>query len=321
MQNKQSRAANLARTLGNIHRQGSRPNIFVFATPRSGSTWLMEFLNQQAGTKACSELFNFRREGVKSYFKTEDWGILYENPMNPLVERYIEDIYAGKSSVGFLNIFPFRHKYYRVLSDRIVFKVLHGMEDRINWIKDTFEAKVILLLRHPIAVSLSRETFPRLDIFLNSDYSRNFTPEQLKYGRHILENGSKMEKGMLSWCLQNAVPLREANEDWVVVSFEQLNTEAARLIPILNEKLDLDTGNIDELLDQLNRPSSSSSKSDKETQQKLKESDPNDKTWLIEKWRSKVSVEEEQKLMEVLELFEIDYYEAGSFVPNKKYWL
>jgi hypothetical protein len=52
----------LVKALTNVHRQGPLPNVFLFATPRSGSTWLMEIIASQPGFKYYDEPLNPRRE-------------------------------------------------------------------------------------------------------------------------------------------------------------------------------------------------------------------------------------------------------------------
>lgn len=315
---KTSKTADLIRAYGNIHRQGEAPNIFLFASPRSGSTWLMQILHSQPGTKICSEPFDLRRPGVAQYFGTEDWGALYQEPVNPRIEQYLNNIIADDKSIGFLNMFPFRHEHYRFKTDRIVFKVLHALEDRLDWIKDTYQAKVIWLLRHPIAVSLSREVSPRLDAFLQSDYTRHFNAEQLAYARKLAENGTEMEKNMLDWCLQNAVTLKQVSEDWIVLTYEQLTVEPELALQYLQAELHL--SGVEDMKAQLLKPSSSTVKSDAETQARLQEEGA-DRTWLIEKWRKKVDEQQEYRLMEILDVFEMDVYTPGSYMPTEAYLL
>ena len=52
------------RSVSNRHRPGTRPNVFVFTTPRSGSTWLMELIQTQPHFKQCSEPLNLRMPGI-----------------------------------------------------------------------------------------------------------------------------------------------------------------------------------------------------------------------------------------------------------------
>ncbi|WNJ19754.1 sulfotransferase domain-containing protein [Pontibacter sp. G13] len=318
---KNSAVANFIRTYSNIHIQGDKPNIFLFSTPRSGSTWLKELLYTQPGMKYFNEPFNIRTEHIRKYLKVEDWADLYEPETLPRIQSYLNAIVTGKKEVGFRNAFPFKDNY-RLITKRIVFKVLHACEDRINFIRDEVGGKMLVLLRHPIPVSLSREYYPRLEAFLDTAYNRHFTDEQLAFARNIVQNGSKLEKGVLSWCLQNMVPLRDRQDDWVVLTYEQLTLNPAPIIDLLCDVLELDDP--EKVKANLNKPSGSTHKSDKATQERLKaakKTGDDDRTWMVEKWRKKVNEEEEAHLMEILKVFDIDAYEAGSFLPNQKYWI
>jgi hypothetical protein len=322
MNNREQRDHPLAdwvRAHSTFHRQGAKPNIFLFSTPRSGSTWAKELLNTQPGMKYCNEPFNLRSRAIRSYLGTDQWDDLYQDPISPKVVQYLDAIEAGKPETGFQNAFPFKENY-RLITQRIVYKVLHALEDRIDWVKDTYGAKVILLLRHPIAVALSREYCPRLETFVGSPYQRHFSAAQLQYAREVIEQGSQMDKLMLSWCLQNAVPLRQAQPDWTVMTYEQLTLNPEPIVDLLCDLLDLDDP--DRVKANLSKPSGSTHKSDAETQQALKAgSTQTDKRFLIEKWRKKVDEAEEARLMAMLSVFDIDAYQAGSFLPHQRYWL
>jgi hypothetical protein len=170
------------------------------------------------------------------------------------------------------------------MTRRIVFKIIHGGEDRINWFRDTFNGRIVYLLRHPIPVSLSREVYPTLKAFCDSDYRRHFTDEQLQYARKIIDSGTKLERGVLAWCLQNAVPLRDVSTDWAVIAYEQLVLDPALVIEHIALKLSLP--NPERMMNRLAIPSSSNWKSDEETRQVVEETER--RSWLVEKWRQKV---------------------------------
>ncbi len=316
-----SKISDLVRSYSNVHIQGEKPNIFLLATPRSGSTWLMELLHNQPKTKLCSEPLNLRNPNVRDFFGRDSWEVYYEEPINPKLEEYFERIIKGDPRMGFLNPFPFHRYKHRMITDRIVFKVLHGLEDRVDWLRERFQAEVILLLRHPIAVSLSREVFPKLEAYLQSDYARHFNEEQLALAREVLAKGSKMEKGMVSWCMQNAVALKLARQGSMILTYEQLTLEPENVLPALVNGLGLDQKYTEKMMKGSTRPSSSTSKSDEETQKMLKEGEEEEqRRFLVEKWRKKISEEEEEKLMSILDVFGIDVYRAGSFLPTENYW-
>lgn|GEM_PF-719928 len=306
----------IGRPLLNVHRPGSLPNVFVFSLPRSGSTWLMELVWSQPGFKHCNEPTDLRHPLVRKHLGINEWHDLYQATDRDQLRHYFEGFCEGR--LGFLNPRPF-YRYYRPYTNRIVFKIIHGCEDRLNWFADQFDGRVVYLVRHPIAVSLSREGFPTLQAMLSSNYRQHFSDAQLRYADAIAASGSKLEQGVLSWCLQTAMPLRQQRGDWVVVSYEQLILEPEPVIQELQRKLVLPKPQ--RMLEQLMTPSRSTWKSDGSTRQMLDGDQPARAQRLVEKWRDHVSPSEERRLMEILERFEIDVYTTGNALPSERVWI
>lgn len=307
------RIKDLVKSYSNIHLVGKSPNIFLFSTPRSGSTWLMELIWSQPGFKYCNEPLNLRNPQVRKYLGLQEWVELMKDGENLSLEKYIEGIISGK--ILFLNPNPFRHNY-RPFTNRVVFKVLHGGEDRMRWFQNSFNGKIIFLIRHPIPVSLSRKILPRLEAFLTSDYQYHFTSEQIRYAKEILRKGEFLEKAVLSWCIQNAIPLKNFDKDWTLITYEQLTLEPNSIIQLLKEKISLRASK--RMEESLTRPSAVKGLSDKETL-KFLESRTKERSWLVEKWKKRVDKETEIKLMEILKVFELDIYEVGNLMPKDSY--
>jgi hypothetical protein len=66
-------------------------------------------------------------------------------------------------------------------------------------------------------------------------------------------------------------------------------------------------------------PSETTWQSDDTTRQMFKQKNTNRNMYLIEKWRHKVSPEDEKAVMEMLPLFGLDIYQTGNFMPDYKY--
>lgn len=292
----------------NIHLADDSQNIFIFSTPRSGSTWLMELILTQPGFKPCNEPFNLWDPDVCRYFAQlgmTDWTDFHSHYGNHAMQEYIQGFCDGR--VRFKNPFFYRN-YFRLITHRIVFKILHAGEDRINWFRDTFNGRIVFLLRHPIAVSLSRKFYPRLGAFLNTEYREHFSETQLREAKKIVESGTKLEQGVLDWCLQNAVPLRHATSDWITISYEQLIIEPRPVIEALARRLALPQP--ERMMQRLTIPSASTHKCDEKTKEVLKNREGSNR-WVVEKWREKVTEEEERRAMEILEQFNVDVYQYG----------
>ncbi len=289
----------------------SEPNIFIFTMPRSGSTWLMELLVRQPKFKYVSEPFNIRNELVRKYLKINSWEELYSDKNEGLIQDYIEGLSSGK--LGFLNPNPFGD-YYKMFTNRIVFKIIHFGEHRINWFKEEFGGKVVFLFRHPIAVTHSRKVLPRIETLVEGDYSKNFTPSQLKYAKEVVKGGNHFQKGIVSWCLQNALPIRDRQEDWAFISYEQLVSDPEVVANHLKEKLNL--VNVEKILENIDKFSMVKSLSDATTHEIMKKG-KRDK--LLTKWKDKTSKEQEEFTWKTLEVFGLDIYQKGNFMPNSKY--
>ena len=113
----------IIKKISNYHRPSDNKNIFLFTMPRSGSTWLMELLSSQPSIKYCNEPLYLNNALVKKYLKIENWEDLHDETKLEIIYSYFKKLNTGK--LGFLNPNPFGD-YYRPLTNRIVFKIIHG---------------------------------------------------------------------------------------------------------------------------------------------------------------------------------------------------
>lgn len=305
---------NIVKLMSNIHLQGKRKNIILFATPRGGSTWFMQLITSQPGFRYCDEPLDMRSSEIRKYSCINDWSELYDAESSVKIKRYFTGLMDG--SLDFRNPNPFKPGY-RLLTNRVVLKVIHGSVDRINWLKNELDVKVLYCLRHPIAVAMSRKELPFLDYFLTSDLKNRFTREQTDFAAQIINAGTHLDKGVLAWCIHNSIPLQDISSDWAVATYEQAVVDPAPVVNYLCAKLELDRPDL--IYKQLNVPSPVVRESDDETRLLLNNSD--NRSALIEKWKKKISDDDEKKLMNMLKIFEIDAYTYGSFLPVKKYWI
>lgn len=304
-----------------FHKSDGSKNILLFSSPRSGSTWLTQIMGTQPGFKLVREPFNLRQPVVLDYLKINEWEELYSIQADEKIMRYMHTFMEGNDN-------DFRFKRERIFADtwhfrthRIIFKILHACEDRIDWFKDTFNGEVIFLIRHPIPVSVSRKKLPRLESFLKSDYQRHFTPAQLKYAKHLIDKGDIFEQAILDWCFQNALPLRNRKDDWLVLSYEETVLEQEKVIELLVDKFNFEKP--ERMYKRLHVASGSTHMSDKETRTLLNDSNKDKikekKQWLVEKWKDKVTEAQERRAFEILEIFDIDFYEINNFLPKDEY--
>lgn len=293
--------------LSNIHRQGPKANIFLFSTPRSGSTFLMELLHAQPGMKIYDEPLWITNHAVASALDVHDWRTSTVMPNRKEVyRRYFQRLIDNR--VPALN--PRLHwRTGRLMTDRITFKILHGGEDMIGWFEASFKARILLLIRHPIPNALSHKQLPRLPHLLDQPALADlFTAEQIDLARTLIADGSVLEKGVLNWCLQNAPALaRPLPPSWTVISYEDLTVFPEASFAYLRQRLDLSP--IDNVAELAQRPSHSTQESDAATKRYFADHDGHqDRTFLISKWRDRVSTEEQARAFDILARFGIDAY-------------
>lgn len=306
----------MMRAYANTHTPGAKPNVFIFSSPRSGSTWLMELIRTQPGFKSCEEPLNLRNPDVQQHLGFDQWQQLYDDNASEQLHPYFAGFCNG--SMRFMNGNPL-NAHHRFATSRIVFKILHGGEDRINWFAEQFNGRIVLLLRHPLAVSISRKTLPRLTTFLNSAYQTHLTPTQKERCLQIIQHGSHLEKGVLSWCLQNAISLNQTANDWTIVTYEQLVLDPDPLIHHLAKAMELP--HPEKMIARLRQPSATYRKSDEETKMLLTTGQANDRQNVVNKWRNKVDKEAGKSAMNILTLFGLDIYSYEEDLPTERFWL
>jgi Sulfotransferase domain len=306
----------VVKSVSNVHRPDGSPNVFLFSTPRSGSTWLMEWIWSQPGFKYCNEPLNLREPQVRRHLGISRWEDLFGEAATPKLSRYFAGFCDGR--LRFANPNPLR-TYYRPVTHRIVFKEIHAGVDRVNWFRDTFNGRIVFLLRHPIAVALSTEELPTLPAFLHSDYRRRFSHEEIERATEIADAGTDLERRVLSWCLQNAVPLRAAMDDWAIVTYEQMVLDPDPVIESMADALALPLSS--RIRDQLEVASGVKEKSDTATRRVLEGGESSKRPWLVEKWRARVEPAEERRVMRILELFGLDAYRSGEVLPADRFWM
>jgi len=306
------------RSIGNIHTKGDHRDIFLFATARGGSTWMMEILASQPGFKYYDEPFNIRRSNVQHAGLVHEWReVMPDAGRSADLIRFLQELQLNQHR--FMNPAPFR-RHHRFRTNRIVFKI-HGLEHLINDIKSSCNGQIVFLLRHPIPTTLSRYVFPRLDHFIAScHYQQNYLDDsQIREIRRIHCGGSNFQRGILSWCFENMIPLRFADsQDWLTVTYEELLLNPEKTCHSMAETLTLPR--VDMMLHAINTPAANIKMSKQDTLNILKDSDEQMRRHaLVSKWKGKASADEEKQCFEILELFGLDVYRHGRLVAHDRY--
>ncbi|MEZ5287566.1 MAG: hypothetical protein R2712_22740 [Vicinamibacterales bacterium] len=305
------------KAVSNIHRQGALPNIFLFATARGGSTWVMEILASQPGMKYYDEPFNIRRDNVARVGLFRTWDEMMPGVDDPdLAIRYLNDLAAG--AYPGMNPPPFR-PYHRLMTDRIVFKI-HVMEHLIGRIARECNGQVVFLMRHPIPTTLSRTMLPRLELFLTNPFFDAVIgdPARLAEIRRIGRGGTKLQQGVVSWCYQNVLALRQPDFDGLFVTYEELVLNPDRSCDLFIERLHF--RDRERMRMAFGRAAANISMSAAKTASVISEADQRTRNeYLVSRWQEKVTAQDRADTNEVMALFGLDVYSGDQVLAHPRY--
>ena len=305
-----------ARAVGNVHRQGASPNIFLFATARGGSTWLMEILASQRGMKYYDEPFNIRRAVVARAGVFTDWESMMPDTGDPdRVVHYIHDMVDGR--YPFMNPPPFR-PHHRFFTNRIVFKI-HELEHLIGVMAARCNGQVVYLLRHPIPTTLSRKVLPRLELFTSSKYYSTLIGDEARLAeiRRLAATGNHLQRGVVSWCYENLVPLKHRDFEGLFVAYEELVLNPVKSAELLLNRLQFTDKQA--MIRAFGQPAANIAMSSTETRQMWGTADDRTRRgYLVAKWLSKISERDTRAVADVLALFGIDDYSADRVLPHPR---
>lgn len=322
-----SRAAEAANVLrrsivgrcSNIHlgsRQGR--NIFCFSSPRSGSTAVLEFVQQDRRIKCIDEPLSANSVDFRRHARIADWrGAMRLQDRARVYFDYLDRIIDNR--VTSLNP-PLYRQSRRLVTDRVFFKILHGGEDMIAAFDEHYGGTILLLLRHPLAVARSHWKLPRVRYFLEMEtWQARLDASQTKAVERILEGEDLLSIAVVDWCFQNFDLTRpEIPRSWTRISYEEIVTERTRASAYLRDRLKLNTPPEAAIGA---APSSTVLDIESGVRDAVAKGDQAARTYLTSRWRSAISAEEEARAFEILDLFGIDYYELGRDLPKAPYRL
>lgn len=312
--------------VANRHHQGTRPNIAVFGSRRSGSTLLMQVISANRGVKSVDQpccIFSASAYQVRQ-LPIRDCGQLHQldDQEQQMIRTYFYAITAGSLHVNE----PWRiwSPDYDWISDRIVFKFTdaHGSAE---WLSDTFGWQTVVLIRHPLAQSLSvlnlkddpggwHSRAP--GFFRNRDYCRTYLdPRKTALAYDVWARGDELERHILGWVLEN-LPLVKALErrvTWSFVSYEALVLAPEAVVRGLAPALDLRAE--ERMLNTMKRESRSVrrlSQLDRRTAIRQ-----GDRASLLSSWRRQIGPREEERLFSLIYSFGVDLYQAGRDAPTE----
>lgn len=302
------------------HEPGTRPDICVFASYRGGSTWLMELIAAEKGMRPLNEPLGPWSGAIaqaRHMPKYRAGQIVHfdSDKEEAQLTRYVELLLSGRAAVN--APWWFWRRNYPFRSDRLVVKITEA-KCLIDWFDATFDVQIVLLARHPIPRALScihNKWESNAAAFLANQWfcDEYLGPEHVRYCQDIVDNGTELQKQVLSWALENLVPLRlfPDRPHWVFVSYEACVLRPDDTLLALSEQLDLsDAGAMRE---RLRTPSRSSHMSQAATRDQITHGDS---SAILGRWRNEVPEDEERELLDILGTLGIPLYRPGVDLPQ-----
>lgn len=275
-----------------------RKSVLLAGSPRSGTTWIQELLNYRNEYRMMFEPFHARYVEL-----VKDWNYRQYLREDETDEKYL--IPARRILSG-----QIKHPWIDKMNRRLLVRRRLIKDVRANlflkWIQSRFpEVPIILLLRHPCAVTSSRISLnfeTHLDSFLEQPLLMQNRLGPFREQIEAVDN--EFDAHLFMWCVENYVPLNQFAPSQVHLCFyEQLCTdpdhEAHRLLSYLGETPDRLTAQAIDKPSRMSRQDSAVVSGDNR----------------ISAWRKRVSPAQLGRAVEVLHLFGLDQVYADQDMP------
>ena len=296
------------------HRAGGDPPVIVASLPRSGSTWLMEIVATQPGMRVVNEPFYVPRfAGLAAPPLDASWEALLPAPdREARIGAYLDGLFDNRLGIGSPSPFTPQHRFR---THRIVCKILRA-HDLLEWIAARYDARVVFLLRHPVAVSVSRREHPLLDLLLASDpwCERFLDASRRSRARAVAADGPELDRMVLDWCLQLQPVLHADRAGWFCLHYEDLVARPTACIDALADALGFTER--EAMHRQSGVPSRSTFLSDADTRRRLDAG--GERGFLLDKWRARVAAADERRVLELAAEFGLDLYAPGAGAPARR---
>ncbi len=295
----------------------SLPDIYIFSLPRSGSTLLTEVLNSNLKSKTASESLGLNKDNkniLKQYFSEDFISERYVD-ISPDDFQQILAYYSALSQGKTWNSFYWSDlftKYHSYSTSRTIFKT-HKITYHFDELMNNFGNDYgIYLLRNPIAVSLSRIRMGwcnYIDQYEDSLQIKDFISQDLKsVMKEIKQNGTELEKQVLSWCLENSIFIKNwlnnsLPKNVITVFYEDLILNPKKTLLRICSKIDMEYHpNMLKIIDQ---PSSGIIHSQKEVKKEIL---TGNSLYLTERWKNEIDSKSLNRIENLLRKFGFDFY-------------
>ena len=295
--------------------------ILISGSPRSGTTWLMDILENIPSYTWIFEPIQpaWFPESFKVGFNSRTY--LPEEKDWKEGENFLKKVFTGKvySTLPPYS-FKLKENMNRVLGNKLIVKTVR-LNRMLPWINKRFNLrKILLIIRHPCAVIASQLKSGFVGYHPNSPPYYNILPTK----KDVLDEASKIEildeeiikklekinttEEILAatWCIDNFIPLNSKKPyHWDLIFYEKLVREGDEIIKEIFTDIK-DKKIIESMISNLEKPSRLAS-------EKLETYIKTDKQ--LSKWKKHISEEKVKKILDVVSIFGLDFY-TDSPVPD-----
>jgi len=308
-----------------INNNRSEKDIFILTSRRSGSTWFAEVLSTNKGNKLVDQPLSVYRLGLGDYasipIMESGQFISLSHDEQLMLKKYVQEILTGERHVN--EPWKFWEPTFSFNINRHVLKITDA-SSLIDWFSREFDAHMIYLLRHPIPQAIScidrKWSLTSKAYLMNKYFIENHLKNGLEdYSWDIWNKGTKLQNFVLNWVFENLIPLKkiESLKNCHMFNYEENVLFPLKTIDILISKLHLSDAEL--LQNRFYKPSKNMDSGTKAFNRLENINNADEFKFMIERWRKRVDNKEEKKVMKILERFELDVYEAGKLIANKKY--
>ncbi len=296
------------------YKQGSRKNILLFATRRGGSTLIQQLLSVDEYTRDINEPFQlFNTNNLQGKIKLKllpDKFYSQYITLDETEEKQVLD-YLRLLLSGEYQEFKVYHK-----ADRTVLKIVNALP-LIDIFSKNLNVYTLYFVRHPIPQALSilknkwgitAKAYLADKLFCDS----YLTSTQVEFCKKIFNEGTYIEKAVLSWCLENLYPLKFSKTEKIILTYEELVLKTDRVINYLSDNLNI--SNKEGMFHIIKKPSQSSHLSLASTKEAILKQE---KREIVGRWESEISQTDKSKIQVILDKLNIFEYKADSILPSK----
>lgn len=311
-------AGPLKQLLKVFHRHNkSLPDIYIFSLPRSGSTLLAEILNTDPKTKTASESFAMNKDNLhvlRNYFREDFLSERYTDISSHefrSVISYYSALSEGKTRNAYYwsDLLTGHHRFHTSRTLFKTHKMTYHFDDLMRHFQNDFG---IYLMRNPIAVSLSRIRMgwtTYIEQYKDTLKLADFISNELTQTIETIEkNGTALEKQVLSWCLENAVYLKNKRQrtmpdNVIPVFYEDLILNPKKTLLAICSKTGIEFH--PDMLKMIARPSSGIIHSQKDVKKQIL---ARNNQYLVNRWKEEVDKHSLLRIEDLLKKFGYDFY-------------